>query len=162
MQRWSRSPSMEKATEGLRNGGSIFRGDGVRTFRSRGTSRARWFEPPPVRTLIYVCMHVHPWFESLRSSNVSITWGARPHTSRNGGSGVNRGPPLRFPRMSPGVRRLAPLVGPVGLSREGAPAPPSAHPPSFRLSGSLGACGESRMPLHATACGLKEVLASKS
>jgi hypothetical protein len=43
-----------------------------------------WFEPSRVRTLIYACMHVHPWFESLRSTNVSITWGARTHSSRTG------------------------------------------------------------------------------
>jgi len=29
-----------------------------------------------------VCMHLHPWFEPILSSNVSITWGARTHLTR--------------------------------------------------------------------------------
>src|SRR5262245_99276 len=40
------------------------------------------FEPSRVRTLIHVCMHVHPWFEPSPSSNVSITWGARQSLPR--------------------------------------------------------------------------------
>ena len=33
----------------------------------------------PFRTLIYVRLHVHPRFEPIVSSNVSIIWGARHH-----------------------------------------------------------------------------------
>src|SRR5467141_333445 len=40
-------------------------------FDQRVPPHAPWFEPSRVRTLIYVCMHMHPWFESPRSSNVS-------------------------------------------------------------------------------------------
>src|SRR6266568_1276313 len=90
------------------------------------------FEPIRVRTLIQVCMHSHRRFEPPRSSNVSITWGARPHPFRTGGSLVNRGPPLRFPHMFPGVRRLARLVGPVGKDRESR----IDTSPSLDLSGS--------------------------
>ena len=53
-----------------------------------------------------------PEFEEI------VAWGARPHLFRKGGPAVNSGPPLRFPHMSPGVRRLARLVGPVGTDRE--------------------------------------------
>src|SRR5881296_2345729 len=48
-------------------------------------------------------MHLHPWFESPLSSNVSIMWGARAHPSQNGGPLVNSCPPLRFPWIPPGV-----------------------------------------------------------
>src|SRR5437773_4572791 len=51
-------------------------------------------------------MHVHPRFESLRSSNVSIMWGARTHTSRNGGSQVDAGA-LYLVRFRPAPWRLA-------------------------------------------------------
>src|SRR6058998_1878730 len=44
-------------------------------------------------------MHVHPWFEPIPISNISITWGARTHTSRNGGSLVS-GPPNIHRRLS--------------------------------------------------------------
>src|SRR2546425_8423886 len=50
--------------------------------RSSGPPRIPWFELGRVRTLIYVCMHVHPWFEPLLSSNVWITWGASHHQPR--------------------------------------------------------------------------------
>ena len=63
-------------------------------------------------------MHTHPWFEPFLSSNVSIMWGARPHTSRNDGSLVNRGPPPGPPPMFQAVRELARFLGPVGLFRE--------------------------------------------
>src|SRR2546426_12797278 len=44
-------------------------------------------------------MHAHRRFELLPSSNVSITWGARTHSSLNGGSRVpqlgSRRPPFQ-------------------------------------------------------------------
>ncbi len=40
------------------------------------------FEPSRVRTFTYVCLQVPPWFEPPLSSNVPITWGARPHPIR--------------------------------------------------------------------------------
>src|SRR5712691_11462279 len=59
--------------------GSTLLGTRVRTLRSPGPPGAPWFELTRVRTFIQVCMHVHPWFEPLPSSNVSITWGASRH-----------------------------------------------------------------------------------
>ncbi len=52
-----------------------------------------------------------PWFEPILSTNVSITCGARHHTSRKGGPLVNSGPPFRFSRVSPGVHGLGRLNG---------------------------------------------------
>jgi hypothetical protein len=52
-------------------------------MRTRVPSGTPTFEPSRVRTLIDVCMHVHPWFEPILSSNDSIMWGARTHPSRN-------------------------------------------------------------------------------
>ena len=48
------------------------------------------FEPSRVRRLIDVCVDVHPWFEPSLSSNVSIAWGDRTHTSRNAWSFVKQ------------------------------------------------------------------------
>src|SRR5437867_10497357 len=59
-------------------------------LRSREPPGDATFEPSRVRTFTYVCMHLHPWFEPTSSSNISITWGARPHPCRDGGSGEKR------------------------------------------------------------------------
>ena len=67
-------------------------------------------------------------FEPLLSSNVSITWGARTHTFRDGGPLVESGPRLPFPRMAPGVRGLVRLSGSANLSWE------SCVGAAFRLS----------------------------
>ena len=102
-------------------------GDGGRSRRewrrrfvhaAGGPSTTSSFLGSRVRTLIYVCMHPHPWFEPILSSNVSITWGARTHTSRNGGPLVNSGPLPRPPTMFPGVRELARATGLAGRFRE--------------------------------------------
>jgi hypothetical protein len=114
----------------------------VRTLDHLGPHVHARFEPSRVRTLIYVCMHVPPWFESILSSNVSITCGARTHTSRNGGFLVNRGPPFRFPGMSPSARGLPPCPDVPGSARESRMAGRLRPLSPFWLSGSLGPIGE--------------------
>ena len=44
-------------------------------------------------------LEIHLALPVSGSFDLTSGWGARPHPSRNGGSRVNRGPPLRLPRM---------------------------------------------------------------
>ena len=67
-------------------------GAAFRTICVRVRSRAQRFEPSRVRTLLYVCMHPHPWFEPTESSNISIMWGARLPKPRVLGVDNLRGP----------------------------------------------------------------------
>ena len=92
---------------------------------------------PQVRTFTCVCMHVHPWFEPTRSSNASITWGARTHTSRNGGPLVKSGPlasTCRRPRIT-GDKCWPLLPGRlIPLPRRALLLPVGTHLPSFGIS----------------------------
>jgi len=63
-------------------GRSLTRTEASSNVDPRGHSRTPRFEPSRVRTFTHVCMHLHPWFEPILSSNGSITWGAKHHRAR--------------------------------------------------------------------------------
>ncbi len=77
---------------------------------------------------VWVGVHARaPWFEPLRSSNVSITWGASHHQPRVLGAGV-----LRSPGRSECGRGSCFSRHDAGCARPGAPLPAASRPVNQR------------------------------
>src|SRR2546426_2929848 len=55
--------------------------DGIRDYKVTGVQTCAL----PISTDALPHPELLPWFEPILSSNISVTWGARPHASRTGG-----------------------------------------------------------------------------